>query len=168
MDFRRKAVSEDGFDDAGFVAALNPGEMMKNLSEVASGGELSRVMLAVKTVLAKTDRIPTLIFDEIDTGISGRTAQKVSEKLDVIGQDHQVICVSHLPQIAAMADTHYVIRKVETDGRNETRIERLDREGSEQELARLLGGVEITKAVRDNAHEMKELALSGKAKRRRI
>ena len=168
MDFRRKAVSEDGFDDTGFVAALNPGEMMKNLSEVASGGELSRVMLAVKTVLAKTDRIPTLIFDEIDTGISGRTAQKVSEKLDVIGQDHQVICVSHLPQIAAMADTHYVIRKVETDGRNETQIERLDREGSEQELARLLGGVEITKAVRDNAHEMKELALSGKAKRRKI
>ena len=167
MDFRTKALSEDGFDDVGFVASLNPGENMKNLNEVASGGELSRVMLAVKTVLAQTDRIPTLIFDEIDTGISGRTAQKVSEKLDVIGQRHQVICVSHLPQIAAMADTHYVIQKTETDGRNETKIRRLDREGSELELARLLGGAEITRAVYDNAHEMKELALQGKARRRK-
>lgn len=167
MDFQPKAVSEDGSDDAGFIASLNPGEAMKNLSEVASGGELSRVMLAVKTVLAQTDRIPTLIFDEIDTGISGRTAQKVSEKLDLIGRKHQVICVSHLPQIAAMADTHYVISKVETDGRNETRIGRLDREGSERELARLLGGAEITEAVLNNAHEMKELALRGKQQRRR-
>ena len=166
MDFQPKPLSADGADDVGFVASLNPGEAMKNLSEVASGGELSRVMLAVKTVLAQTDRIPTLIFDEIDTGISGRTAQKVSEKLDVIGRKHQVICVSHLPQIAAMADTHYVIRKIETDGRNETQIERLDMEGAELELARLLGGAEITKAVRENAHEMKELALKGKAQRR--
>jgi len=166
MDFARKSVSEDGYDDAGFIASMNPGEAMKNLSEVASGGELSRVMLAVKTVLAETDRIPTLIFDEIDTGISGRTAQKVAEKMDVIGLKHQVICVSHLPQIAAMADSHYVIRKEEQDGRNITEIAKLDKEGSENELARLLGGVSITRAVLDNAGEMKELAARGKAERR--
>ncbi len=166
MDFVKKAVSEDGYDDAGFIASMNPGEAMKNLSEVASGGELSRVMLAVKTVLAETDRIPTLIFDEIDTGISGRTAQKVAEKMDVIGMNHQVICVSHLPQIAAMADSHYCIRKTENDGRNITEIEKLDREGSENELARLLGGASITRAVLENASEMKELARKGKDERR--
>ena len=149
------------------MTALNPGELPKPLSEVASGGELSRVMLAIKTVLAQTDDMPTLIFDEIDTGISGRTAQKVAEKLDVIGMRHQVICVSHLPQIAAMADCHFVIRKTEQDGRNVTEIEKLDENGAKSELARLLGGAEITKAVSDNASEMLKLAKSGKKKRRK-
>lgn len=166
MSFDRKTPSEDGFDDVCFTAALNPGEKPKVLGDVASGGELSRVMLAIKTILAETDDMPTLIFDEIDTGISGRTAQKVAEKLDVIGMRHQVICVSHLPQIAAMADTHFVISKTEQDGRNITNIEKLDEQGSAAELARLLGGAEITKAVTDNAHEMLRLAKLGKKKRR--
>lgn len=166
MDFDRKTPSDDGFDDVCFNAALNPGEKPKVLGDVASGGELSRVMLAIKTILAETDEMPTLIFDEIDTGISGRTAQKVAEKLDVIGMRHQVICVSHLPQIAAMADTHFVISKTEQDGRNITNIAKLDEEGSAAELARLLGGAEITKAVKDNAYEMLRLAGIGKKKRR--
>ena len=115
-------------------------------------------MLAIKTVLADTDDIPTLIFDEIDTGISGRTAQKVSEKLSVISRSHQVICITHLPQIAAMADVHFVIKKTETEGRNVTAIERLTEDESMDELARLLGGARITEAVRTNAGEMKKLA----------
>ena len=167
MEFKLKKPSADGCDDVCFMAALNPGEKPKALGDVASGGELSRVMLAIKTILAETDDMPTLIFDEIDTGISGRTAQKVAEKLDVIGMRHQVICVSHLPQIAAMADTHFVIKKTETDGRNITNIEKLDDKGSEAELARLLGGAEITKAVSENAAELLKLARVGKKKRRK-
>ena len=116
------------------------------------------MMLALKTVLAETDDMPTLIFDEIDTGISGRTAQKVAEKMTKIARKHQVICVSHLPQIAAMADTHFVISKEEKDGRNITSIDRLDSAGSLRELARLLQGAEITRAVEENALEMKKLA----------
>lgn len=158
LAFTEKEPSENGADEVEFMAALNPGESMKPLSEAASGGELSRFMLALKTVLAETDDIPTLIFDEIDTGISGRTAQKVSERLSLIGRTHQVICITHLPQIAAMADSHYVIEKEETDGRNVTRIRKLGKEESLDELARLLGGVEITSAVRENASEMKKLA----------
>ncbi len=167
MDFRQKAASADGCDEVCFMSALNPGESLKPLAEVASGGELSRVMLAIKTILAETDDMPTLIFDEIDTGISGRTAQRVAEKLDLIGMRHQVICVSHLPQIAAMADTHFVISKTEQDGRNITSIEKLDEQGSVAELARLLGGERITKAVSDNAAELLELARTGKSKRRK-
>lgn len=153
-----RAPSENGADAAEFYAALNPGETKKPLAEVASGGELSRVMLAVKTVLAETDKIPTLIFDEIDTGISGRTAQQVSEKLCLIAGTHQVICITHLPQIAAMADQHYVIQKREENGRNVTSIEPLSEAERLSELARLLGGVEITDAVRQNAAEMLRLA----------
>ncbi len=167
MQFEKKNPGADGFDDTVFLAALNPGEIPKPLSEVASGGELSRVMLAIKTILAETDAMPTLIFDEIDTGISGRTAQKVAEKLDVIGMRHQVICVSHLPQIAAMADNHFVIRKIESEGRNVTEIEKLDEQGSCDELARLLGGAEITRAVSENASEMRRLAKDGKSRRRK-
>ncbi len=166
MEFKECTPSADGFDDVCFMAALNPGEKEKPLAEVASGGELSRVMLAIKTILAETDDMPTLIFDEIDTGISGRTAQRVAEKLDVIGMRHQVICVSHLPQIAAMADTHFVISKTEQDGRNITNIEKSDRAGLVEELARLLGGEKITKAVSDNAAELLKLAQDGKRKRR--
>ena len=166
MEFTKRTPSADGYEDVCFMSALNPGEKEKPLAEVASGGELSRVMLAIKTILAESDDMPTLIFDEIDTGISGRTAQRVAEKLDVIGMKHQVICVSHLPQIAAMADTHFVISKTEKDGRNITDIAKLDQEGSVEELARLLGGEKITKAVSDNAAELLELAQSGKRKRR--
>ena len=131
---------------------------VRPLMEVASGGELSRIMLAIKTVLADSDDIPTLIFDEIDTGISGRTAQKVSEKLSYIAKSHQVICITHLPQIAAMADTHFEIHKAASEGSTATSIRRLNREQTVEELARLLGGAKITDTVIQNAREMKELA----------
>ena len=148
----------DGWDEVQFLISTNPGQPMRPLKEVASGGELSRIMLAIKTVLADSDEIPTLIFDEIDTGISGRTAQKVSEKLSYIAGSHQVICITHLPQIAAMADIHFEILKSASEGSTATTIERLGREKSIRELARLLGGAQITEAVLKNAHEMKDLA----------
>ena len=148
-----------GFDEVEFLISTNPGSIPpRPLGEVASGGELSRIMLAIKTVLADTDDIPTLIFDEIDTGISGRTAQKVSERLSYIAGKHQVLCITHLPQIAAMADTHFEIKKTVENGKTVTRIRRLDPEEQVEELARLLGGAEITEAVKENAREMKRLA----------
>lgn len=159
MEFRRlDHYTIEGFDEAEFLISTNPGQPVRPLKAVASGGELSRIMLAIKTVLADTDEIPTLIFDEIDTGISGRTAQKVSEKLKEISQTHQVICITHLPQIASMADSHFEIAKSIKGKETVTNIRRLGREESIDELARLLGGAEITEAVRKNAKEMKELA----------
>ena len=148
-----------GADEVEFMISTNPGSIPpRPLGEVASGGELSRIMLAIKTVLADTDDIPTLIFDEIDTGISGRTAQKVSERLSYIAGKHQVLCITHLPQIAAMADTHFEIRKTVENGKTSTRIHKLGKEEQTEELARLLGGAEITGAVLENAREMKRLA----------
>ena len=159
MEFRRlDHYTIEGFDEAEFLISTNPGQPVRPLKAVASGGELSRIMLAIKTVLADTDEIPTLIFDEIDTGISGRTAQKVSEKLKEISRTHQVICITHLPQIASMADSHFEIVKSIKGKETVTNIRRLGREESIDELARLLGGAEITEAVRKNAKEMKELA----------
>lgn len=159
MEFEKlDRYTTGGFDEAEFLISTNPGEKLKPMGMVASGGELSRIMLSIKSVLAETDEIPTLIFDEIDSGISGRTAQKVSEKLSYIGRNHQVICITHLPQIAAMADAHYEIAKSAVDGRTTTTIQRLGADQMIQELARLLGGAEITDAVYDNAREMKELA----------
>ncbi len=159
MEFRRlKGYTADGFDEAEFLISTNPGQPVKPLRAVASGGELSRIMLAIKTVLADTDEIPTLIFDEIDTGISGRTAQMVSEKLNKIAKSHQVICITHLPQIASMADSHFEIAKSVQRGKTVTNIRRLEKEESIHELARLLGGAQITDVVRQNAREMKELA----------
>lgn len=163
MEFSRlDHYSAGGYDQAEFVISTNPGEPMRPLGMVASGGELSRIMLAIKTVLADSDDIETLIFDEIDTGISGRTAQKVSEKLAYIAKSHQVICITHLPQIAAMADSHFEIAKAAFDGRTTTVIERLTGSQVVTELARLLGGAKITDAVLKNAREMKELADSTK------
>ena len=159
MEFRRLShYTAGGFDEAEFLISTNPGEPPRPLGAVASGGELSRIMLAIKAVLAETDDIPTLIFDEIDTGISGRTAQMVSEKLSLIAGSHQVICITHLPQIAAMADSHFEIAKSASQGRTITTIRLLDRQASVEELARLLGGARITEAVLKNAGEMKELA----------
>jgi DNA repair protein RecN (Recombination protein N) len=129
---------------------------------VASGGELSRIMLALKTVLARNDEIDTLIFDEIDAGISGRTAQAVSEKLVVVSAGHQVICITHLPQIAAMADQHFLIEKSVVDGSTVSNIHPLTTAESQEELARMLGGTEITEAVMQNAREMKKLAVDKK------
>ncbi|MCD8083932.1 MAG: DNA repair protein RecN [Clostridiales bacterium] len=159
MEFRRlSSYTAGGFDEAEFLISTNPGEPERPLGTVASGGELSRVMLAIKTALADSDDIPTLIFDEIDTGISGRTAQKVSEQLAVISRSHQVICITHLPQIASMADCHFEIAKSVSSGKTTTGIRQLSEEEIVTELARLLGGAEITDAVIGNAREMRRLA----------
>lgn len=159
MKFERtKDYTARGFDDAEFLISTNPGEPLKPLEKIASGGELSRIMLAVKTVLADQDAVETLIFDEIDSGISGRTAQMVSEKMNLLGRNHQIICITHLPQIAAMADTHYLIEKSVQNKSTVSTIRRLSEQESVDELARMLGGVEITETVRESAREMKELA----------
>ncbi|MBQ7678016.1 MAG: DNA repair protein RecN, partial [Lachnospiraceae bacterium] len=155
---RTKGYSANGFDESEFMIALNPGEPLRPLVDVASGGELSRIMLAVKTVLAKGDAIDTLIFDEIDAGISGRAAQAVSEKLSVVAKEHQVICITHLPQIASMADTHFLIEKhIEAD-KTVSAIHPLSEEETVEELSRLLGGAQITEAVKENARELKRQA----------
>ncbi len=152
----------NGRDEAEFLISTNPGEPLKPLGKVASGGELSRIMLAIKTILAESDRIETLIFDEIDTGISGRTAQMVAEKMNVIGRSHQVICITHLPQIAAMADSHFLISKNVVKNGTFSEIVLLKEEESVTELARMLGGVKITDTVLESAKEMKELARAAK------
>lgn len=155
---RLSEFTANGFDEVEFMISTNPGEPIRPLSKVASGGELSRIMLAMKSVMAKKDDISTLIFDEIDVGISGRTAQKVSEKLGLLALEHQILCITHLPQIASMADTHYVIEKV-TDGTNtNTVIRQLMEDEAISELARILGGAKITENVINNAKEMKALA----------
>ncbi len=153
-----KNISVDGFDDVEFLISTNPGEGLKPLGQVASGGELSRVMLAIKTVLAAKDSIDTLIFDEIDAGISGKTAWKVSGQLGVVSKAHQVICITHLPQIAAMADCHFLIDKVTDHTATATHIRRLSEESRMEELARLLGSDDITEAALANAREMREQA----------
>lgn len=153
-----REITSNGADEAEFMISVNPGEELRPLAQIASGGELSRIMLGIKSVLAKKDDTETLIFDEIDTGISGRTAQKVSEKMAVIAKTHQVICITHLPQIAAMADTHFLIQKNIVDGFTTTSIEKLGDEQIITELSRMLGGSRITELVRSNAIQMKELA----------
>lgn len=155
-------ITAKGYDDVEFLISTNPGESVKPLGQVASGGELSRVMLAIKTVLAGRDDIDTLIFDEIDAGISGRTAWRVSEQLDTVGHAHQVICITHLPQIAAMADVHFVIEKSSTDEATITDIRRVDTEESLGELARLLGSDTLTEAALSNAREMRAQACEHK------
>lgn len=154
----KKEYSKDGIDDVEFRISLNQGQQLKPLTEVASGGELSRIMLAIKAVMADKDEIETLIFDEIDVGISGRTAQKVSEKMALIGKEHQVICITHLAQIAAMADQHFLIEKKTEDAVTRTHIYPLTEEKSVEELARILGGAKITDTVIQSAKEMKNLA----------
>jgi len=163
MTFERLShYTANGFDDAEFIISTNPGEEPKPLAKIASGGELSRIMLGIKSVLADKDDIKTLIFDEIDTGISGRTAQKVSEQLALLSRDHQIICITHLAQIAAMADSHYVIEK-QTDGvSTHTIIKELNEDEMIDELSRILGGVQITDRVRESAREMKDLAIATK------
>ena len=147
-----------GTDYAEFYISTNVGESIRPLSQVASGGELSRVMLALKSCIANLDATPSLVFDEIDVGISGRTAQAVAEKMSVIGKHHQVICITHLPQIAAMADTHYLIEKNVENNKTITNIVRLNKDDEISEIARLIGGAEITEATITSAKEMKGLA----------
>jgi DNA repair protein RecN (Recombination protein N) len=155
-------ITSSGYDDVEFMISTNPGEPLMPISQVASGGELSRIMLAIKTVLAGRDEIDTLIFDEIDTGISGKTAWKVSEQLDTVARAHQVICITHLPQIASMADRHFAIEKSSTESSTITDIRRLDENESLSELARLLGSDELSSAALENARQMREQALEHK------
>lgn len=158
----KEKCSAEGMDDVEFMISTNPGEPVKPLASIASGGELSRIMLALKTITADQEKIGTFIFDEIDAGISGRTAWKVSEKLGALGRTHQIICITHLPQIAAMADNHFYIEKNAVNASTATTIIELTGEESLQELARLSGAAQITPAVLANAREMKELAEKNK------
>ncbi len=151
-------ISGDGYDTVSMVISTNPGEKMKPLSAVVSGGELSRIMLAIKTSLAAKDEIETLVFDEIDTGISGKTAWLVSEKMGQLSAHHQLLCITHLPQIAARAKNHLYIEKNVEDGQTVTGISVLSEDESVEELARMLGGMSVTEAVRNNAIEMKKMA----------
>lgn len=154
--------AENGKDEICFMISTNPGLPLRPLGSVASGGELSRIMLAIKAVMADKDAVETLIFDEIDTGISGRTAQKVSEKMAVIAKTHQILCITHLAQIASMADQHYIIEKKPANSKTVTKLARLSEEESVAELARILGGAKITETVLESAREMKELAKNAK------
>ena len=153
----------NGIDAPEFLISTNPGEPLKPLGKVASGGELSRIMLGIKTIMAENDHIESLIFDEIDSGISGRTAQMVSEKMNELGRNHQIICITHLPQIAAMADAHFLIEKAVENKSTVSRIRRLTDNDSVAELARMLGGAKITDTVMESAREMKALAMEKKA-----
>ena len=155
---RLSECTANGIDDCYFVISTNVGEKLRPLYDVASGGELSRIMLAVKSCMAAEDKIGTLVFDEIDVGISGRAAQAVAEKMALISRKHQVISITHLPQIAAMADSHYLIEKSADEGKTVTKIVRLSEAESITEIARLLGGASITDAVMSNALEMKQMA----------
>lgn len=148
----------DGIDDVEFLISTNKGEPTKPLIQIASGGELSRIMLAIKSVLANCDEISTLIFDEIDSGISGRTAQMVAQKLEKLSKNRQILCITHLPQIASMSDTHYVIEKVNKSKQTVTRMKKLNNDEIPNELARLIGGAEITDTVIKSAIEMRSLA----------
>ena len=152
-----KSISADGMDQIEFLISTNPGEQLKPLSKIISGGEMSRIMLGFKSILAEYDGIPTLIFDEIDTGISGRTAQVVGEKISKISSKHQVISISHLPQIAALADSHYLIHKGMSNNKSITTITRLTDEERVMEMARILGGVNVTETTMNHAREMLEM-----------
>ncbi len=152
--FRELELQPNGADAVAFYLSANAGEALKPLSKVASGGELARIMLSMKNVLAEKDQIATLIFDEVDTGVSGRAAQKVAEKLRKLAQHKQVLCVTHLPQMAALADTHMLISKSERDGRTYTSVTPLDTEGRKRELARIIGGTHITETTLKSAEEM--------------
>lgn len=153
-----KDFTQNGLDEVEYLISTNPGEPIRPLIKVASGGELSRIMLAIKTILAGMDSIDCLIFDEIDTGISGRTAQMVAQKMACLSKNSQIICITHLPQIASMADGHFLIEKHTENGMTVSNIQMLNRKQSIEELARMLGGAEVTKQVLANAEEMKELA----------
>ncbi|MGI6527173.1 MAG: DNA repair protein RecN [Caldicoprobacterales bacterium] len=158
-DFEITGITENGYDTVEFLISPNPGEPVKPLAKIISGGEMSRVMLAFKTILGDLDEIPTMIFDEIDVGISGRTAQKAAEKIGSIASSRQVICVSHLPQIAAMADYHFVIKKSISGDHTRTTVSRLNLEQRKEEIARMIGGAKLTKISLEHAGELIESAL---------
>lgn len=153
-EFTQLELTASGADAVAFYMSANAGEALKPLSKVASGGELARIMLAMKNVLAEQDQVATLIFDEVDTGVSGRAAQKVAEKLRSVAKTKQVLCVTHLPQLAALANTHLLIAKEERGGRTYTTVTPLDKEGRKRELARIIGGANITETTLKSAEEM--------------
>lgn len=161
----KDGMDENGMEQVQFLMSANVGEALRPIQKVASGGELARIMLALKNVLAEDDGIGSLVFDEVDTGVSGRAAQKVAQKMADVARCKQVLCVTHLPQIAAMADTHFSVEKGERNGRTYTRVERLDRPRRKEELARLMGGASITDTLRDSAEELLTQAESYLARR---
>ena len=158
IDFAAKDPSPDGCDAIRFLMSANAGEDLRPIARIASGGELARIMLALKNVLAEQESVGTLVFDEVDTGVSGRAAQKVAEKLAQVSRHKQVLCVTHLPQLAAMADTHFSVEKGERDGRTYTRVVLLDREARKAELARITGGANVTQALLQSAGELLDAA----------
>lgn len=163
IEFNEENISSNGADKVQFLISTNPGEPLKQLEKVVSGGELSRIMLAIKTVFVDKDKIPSVIFDEIDTGISGRIAQSVAEKMYVISKKHQVFCVTHLAQIACMSDIHFLVSKNTDNSKTYTTIKKLDSEGKKQVLALMIGGSEVTKLTIDHAAEM--IAIADKRKK---
>lgn len=154
VDFAEKPLDSDGMDTVRFLMSANVGEELRPIHKIASGGELARIMLAMKNVLSEQDHVGTMVFDEVDTGVSGRAAQKVAEKMARISRRKQVLCVTHLPQLAAMADTHFSVEKGERDGRTYTEVRRLDREQRRLELARLTGGSHVSQTMLDGAEEL--------------
>ncbi|SKA82057.1 DNA replication and repair protein RecN [Caloramator quimbayensis] len=165
---KKNKLTDNGIDDILFTMTANPGEPLKPLNKVASGGEMSRIMLAIKTVIADIDKIPTLIFDEIDTGISGRTAQCVAEKMSEISKSHQILCVTHLPQIASMADIHFKIEKDVNKEKTFTKVYKLDDNEKIEELSRMLSGAQVTNITRSHAKEMIELAQKFKKQTKKL
>ena len=158
IDFEAKEPAADGCDTIRFLMSANVGEDLRPIAKIASGGELARIMLALKNVLAEQEAIGTLVFDEVDTGVSGRAAQKVAEKLAQVSRRKQVLCVTHLPQLAAMADIHFSVEKGERDGRTYTKVVELDRERRKAELARITGGSAVTEALLESAGELLDQA----------
>ena len=154
IDFAPREPGPDGCDEIRFLMSANVGEDLRPIARIASGGELARIMLALKNVLAEQEAIGTLVFDEVDTGVSGRAAQKVAEKLAQVSRRKQVLCVTHLPQLAAMADTHFSVEKGERSGRTYTHVVQLDRERRKAELARITGGAKVTPALLESAGEL--------------
>ena len=154
VDFTEKPLDSDGMDTVRFLMSANVGEELRPIHKIASGGELARIMLAMKNVLSEQDHVGTMVFDEVDTGVSGRAAQKVAEKMARISRRKQVLCVTHLPQLAAMADTHFSVEKGERGGRTYTEVRRLDREQRRRELARLTGGSHVSQTMLDGAEEL--------------
>ena len=158
IDFAEKEPGPDGCDTIRFLMSANVGEDLRPIAKIASGGELARIMLALKNVLAEQEAVATLVFDEVDTGVSGRAAQKVAEKLAQVSRRKQVLCVTHLPQLAAMADTHFSVEKGERSGRTYTKVVLLDRERRKAELARITGGSQVTEALLRSAGELLDQA----------
>jgi DNA repair protein RecN (Recombination protein N) len=166
VDFAAKEPGTDGCDTVRFLMSANAGEALRPISKIASGGELARIMLALKNVLAEQEQIATLVFDEVDTGVSGRAAQKVAEKLAQLACHKQVLCVTHLPQLAAMAGTHFLVEKGEQNGRTFTKVVELDREARKAEIARITGGSQVTDALLASAADILDQAAAYRAQLR--